>query len=51
MWAILCGQQEIAQLLISKGLVDLNMKDKDGWTALHFAVDLGQDRVVMLLVR
>lgn len=51
MWAIICGHLEIAQLIVTKGMVDINARDKDRWTALHHAVDLGHDKVATLLVR
>ena len=47
-----CGMsaanQEQAALLISRG-GDVNLQDRDGWTALHFAADGGHEKVVELL--
>ena len=47
------GNHEIVKLLIQKG-ADVNKKDQDGWTALHWACDEqrdGHDQVVDLLLQ
>lgn len=43
------GDVELAKKLIAKG-VDVNAKDKKGWTALHWASDKGLTDVVKLLL-
>lgn len=42
------GGTYMCALLISRG-GDVNLQDRDGWTALHFAADGGHEKVVELL--
>ena len=46
--AALMGYTETAELLISKG-ANVNAKDDDGWTPLHYAVREGHTKIIELL--
>ncbi|MDQ7826207.1 MAG: ankyrin repeat domain-containing protein [Candidatus Eremiobacteraeota bacterium] len=41
--------KEVAELLISKG-TDINARDKEGWTLLHYAADSGCKEVAEFLI-
>ena len=43
------GLAKIVRLLLSSG-ADVNVKDRDGWTALHWAAQNGHSAVVQLLL-
>ena len=43
------GHKEITELLIAKG-ADVNAKEEDGWTPLHYAVYEGYKEIAELLI-
>lgn len=49
MEAVVDGQYEIVKLLIEKG-ADVNAKDRDGWTALLWAIHYEYPEIIKLLV-
>ncbi len=44
------GNSEVAQLLLEKYKVEVNIVDKNGWTPLHSACNAGKLPVVDLLI-
>jgi serine/threonine-protein phosphatase 6 regulatory ankyrin repeat subunit B len=48
--AIISGQDAIAFCLIKKG-ADLNIQDKDGFTALMTAINCGNEKIANMLIR
>ena len=48
-WAVLCGHTAVARVLIEMG-ADIDVKYRDGWTALHYAALNGHEAVVRHLL-
>jgi len=44
------GHKEVVELLVAVNKIEINTKDKDGWTALMKAASNGHKEVVELLV-
>ena len=44
------GRNDIVKSLLKEGNVDVDSKDEDGWTALHWAARNGHDDVVQTLL-
>jgi ankyrin repeat protein len=50
-WASKNQQNEVVMWLIAKGEADINKKDQDGWTPLHFAARYGYTSIAELLIK
>ena len=49
-WAASRGNEAVVRLLIERGVVDINAKDKNGWILLSMAAESGFETIVQLLV-
>jgi ankyrin repeat protein len=49
-WAVNMGYEAVVKLLVGRGDVDINTKDKSGWTPLSRAAERGYEKIVRLLI-
>ncbi len=49
--AIFKGNCEVVESILSQGIININAKDKLGYTALMFAVDYGHKDLILLLLQ
>jgi hypothetical protein len=45
-----CGNITLISLVLEIGKIEINAKDKNGWTALSWAVERGHEAIVKLLL-
>nr|CCA24098.1 ankyrinlike protein putative [Albugo laibachii Nc14] len=50
-YAILEGHLDFAEAMLDRGLVDVNVQDRDGFTAIYYAATIGRDDVISMLLK